>query len=827
MRLNNLFDNLYNADNEEQVEKIIQEVEEKFSSEVEWKKLGNQESNYGVVENQQSHPVGALIEKLTNSIDAILMKKCREAEIDPESKESPQSMREAVEKFYSKSYKNWDLSQERMKQAEDIQILAHGKKTKPTLTIYDNGEGQHPEDFEKTFLSLLTGNKQKIKFAQGMYNMGGSGSIAFCGEKKYQLIGSRRYDKSGDFGFTVIRMHPLTEEEAQKFKCTFYEFLTIENKIPSFKLLKPMDLKLHNRLFECGTIVRLYSYDLPPGSRSAISRDLNMSINEFLVEPGLPILTVEDPKRYPKDINPFRDLYGLKRRLETEYVQKQYIDDRFSEKFEDKEIGELQLSYYLFKTKVKDKSVKDTKSSIRAEFFKNNMSVMFSLNGQVHGYWTTEFISKSLGLKLLKDYLLIHVDCTKVDPKIRQQLFMASRDRLKKGKETEKLRKFLKEKLTSKNSRLVEIEKNRRNNLLIDSGSHEKLIEEYTKSLPMNDDLMKLLGDFLKLDKPSHLKSKSKKKIKNKKSDPEKEIQFIGKRYPSFFKYKNGKNGEIKTVVLPKGGSKTITFLTDAEDHYLDRSEDPGDFIIKILGPGHNETDGGSGFGKPGNVTNIFNVRKTSPHNGVIRVNLEDHNDKIQVDDRFKLSFNLSSGENETLEVIVDIEIVKELEKENEKKAIQNGQDYKIGLPELILVYKERKEETSCQDWQTVEENTGQEFEYGTVLFPLCNRENKLEKIFINMDSHILKKFISKNGSKNEEQINVCKNKYISTVYFHAVFFYSILAKEKYEISKEDPDKNSKQEMELQSFIKDFFETPYSEFLLTFGSENLITILAD
>ncbi len=98
MRLNNLFDNLYNADNEEQVEKIIQEVEEKFSSEVEWKKLGNQESNYGVVENQQSHPVGALIEKLTNSIDAILMKKCREAEIDPESKESPQSMREAVEK---------------------------------------------------------------------------------------------------------------------------------------------------------------------------------------------------------------------------------------------------------------------------------------------------------------------------------------------------------------------------------------------------------------------------------------------------------------------------------------------------------------------------------------------------------------------------------------------------------------------------------------------------------------------------------------------------------------------------------------------------------
>lgn len=149
-------------------------------------------------------------------------------------------------------------------------------------------------------------------------------------------------------------------------------------------------------------------------------------------------------------------------------------------------------------------------------------------------------------------------------------------------------------------------------------------------------------------------------------------------------------------------------------------------------------------------------------------------------------------------------------------------------MPEFIPVYKKGREETtSSQDWQTVEENTGEEFNYETVLFPYCNGEDKLEKIFINMDSHILKNFISKNGSKNEEQINVCKNKYISTVYFHTIFFYSILAKEKYGISKEDSDKKSRKEIELQSFVKDFFETPYSEFLLTFGSENLITMLAD
>ena len=36
-----------------------------------------------------------------------------------------------------------------------------------SLIIYDNGEGQHPEDFEKTFLSLLRGKKNEMHFVHG------------------------------------------------------------------------------------------------------------------------------------------------------------------------------------------------------------------------------------------------------------------------------------------------------------------------------------------------------------------------------------------------------------------------------------------------------------------------------------------------------------------------------------------------------------------------------------------------------------------------------------------------------------------------------------
>lgn len=68
-----------------------------------------------------------------------------------------------------------------------MQILAHGDKLNPSLIIYDDGEGQHPDNFENTFLSLLKGNKNEIHFVQGKYNMGGSGAIVFCGEKKLSI----------------------------------------------------------------------------------------------------------------------------------------------------------------------------------------------------------------------------------------------------------------------------------------------------------------------------------------------------------------------------------------------------------------------------------------------------------------------------------------------------------------------------------------------------------------------------------------------------------------------------------------------------------------
>ena len=326
-----LFKKLYFAPTEQDVEKVI-EANPGFFKQDNWFPLGQNFSNFGVIENQQSNPIAALIEKVTNSIDAILTKRCHEENIDTKSHAAPKSMDEAVKKFFP-DHKQWDLLSFRKKQSENIQIVADGPPRNTSVIVYDNGEGQHPEKFEETFLSLLRGNKNEIRFVQGKYNMGGSGGIVFCGKKRYQLIASKRFENTGNFGFTLIREHPLTTEEESTKKNTWYEYLKIENQIPSFPI-DEMELNLNGRKFKTGTVIKLYSYQFPSGY-SGFAQDLNQSINEFLFEPALPILTVDKKERYPNNKVLELDLYGLKRRLEkaeNDYVE---INDCFSEEFKD------------------------------------------------------------------------------------------------------------------------------------------------------------------------------------------------------------------------------------------------------------------------------------------------------------------------------------------------------------------------------------------------------------------------------------------------------------------------------------------------------------
>ncbi len=807
LNLTKLFKELYFAGTEDDVDEIINNHPDIFNTQS-WHPLGRNENNFGVIENQQSTPIAALIEKITNSIDAVLMKKCFEAGIDPKSKEAPKSMEEARARFF-KNHKDWDLPSARRKQSESIQIIADGPKFNTSLTVYDDGEGQHPEDFEDTFLSLLYGNKNEIHFVQGKYNMGGSGAIVFCGKKRYQLIGSKRYDNTGNFGFTLIRQHPLSIQEEKTKKNTWYEYLKIDGTIPSFHS-DQQNLGLNNRNFDTGTVIKLYSYDLPAGIRSVISRDLNQSINEYLFEPTLPVITVDKEERYPQDRALQRALYGLKRRLEQD--DSKYVETYFSEDFGDKLFGKMKVTCYVFKTKIDDRSVKETKEVIRSEFFKNNMSVLFSVNGQVHGHYTSEFITRSLKLNLLKEHLLIHVDCTSMDYNFRKELFMASRDRLKDGEETRELRRFLAEKLGSKNGRLAEIQKRRKDSIAVESKDAKDLLKSLTQNLPMDSDLMKLLAQTLQLDERANGKPK-KNTGKTKKKEREDKRPFTPHRFPSFFR-RRAQGSAAKVVTIPLGGEKTIPFESNVEDQYFDRIDDPGELKIALLGFKTNDTRGGNAPGRIEEIEKVFNVRKSSPEEGTIKLHL-DPKEELQVGDAAEIKASLSdpSGEFEAEAFWVRISDSKappKDTKETEKNDVPN-----LGLPELILTHQEQKD--NGVTWKQVEEATTKEIDHSTVMYPMVDGE-KLEKIYVNMDSTVFLNFKPKNP--NEEQLELATRKYIASVYFHTLFLYTITKNRKYKFIQETDTGDS--DVELDEYLKDLFESYYAAFILNFGAEAMM-----
>jgi hypothetical protein len=192
-----------------------------------WKALGGMPNNQSVVHAQQSTAAAALVEKITNGIDAILMRKVRAAGIDPRDPDkAPGTMTKAIEKFYG------DLSnkdREEIRQlAEDSMILyATGTKSRPAISFYDAGEAQLPDDFPKTFCSLVYGSdegsyKGAVPFAQGRFNMGGTGVLPFCGDdRKMQLIVSRVPDDMcktpHEWGFTIFCFFPSKSSPSWKY----------------------------------------------------------------------------------------------------------------------------------------------------------------------------------------------------------------------------------------------------------------------------------------------------------------------------------------------------------------------------------------------------------------------------------------------------------------------------------------------------------------------------------------------------------------------------------------------------------------------------------
>lgn len=779
---------LYNAPNADALYQII--ISYGLDGSNYWKPYGGNLNNAGTFENQQSSPENALVEKLTNSIDAILMKECMVRGIHPKDKTDtrvPQTIYEATKMFFNVDNGKWEniVSSERNRIAQDIQIILTDDRKTPNVAIYDNGEGQNPSNFENTFLSIARGNKNDVPFVQGKYNMGSTGSLVFCGEKhRYQMIISRRNssldDSDGLIGFTLVRRHILTPEEEPKYKLTWYEYLVIDGEIPSISD-EQLDLGLNKTPFVCGSVVKLYSYQLTHSSDATL--DLWRDLNPLLFESALPILIYEN-RGYGGHSNT-KVMLGNRTRLaldSNEHVefQKTFQINLFN--------SNIPIQVYLFNRETKN-----------TEFILGK-SVVYTLNGQTQGVEPKSFISQELGFRNLREFMLVCVDCSQIGTTARQELFMASRDRLKQGRFYTELRQSIID-LLSNDTHLKQKEQEYKGRVFRETGEDKDMVQSLFSKLKGNQDIRKMFsgnnGAF------SFFTKKVKKPIppEEQREEKKKETKKL-KRYPTLLRIKGfEKSSEDFVKVIRKGGKGKIILETDVENTFLSRSDDAGAIEITTLDFGNHGGEGG-GHHLPSEDSTKLRVQFSGPCEGEMEVMIEPR-EEAEVGDSIQLSVKMISSAGEH-EVVAFIKIDNEAQKPKEPKE-KTVEEPELSLPKLtrVVQHSDDPDQAKWSDYGMTSDS---------IVKTQINSNGAIEEVLINMDSNLVKKLINAKGA-NVERV---RNKYISSIYSHILMVYTTMYGY---YSKDDIEIDEHVRKEIQDSLNDAVEFSfqyYANFLLTY-----------
>jgi hypothetical protein len=570
-----------------------------------WRYLGDNDYNYSSIGNQQSEAVAALIEKVVNGVDARLMNAAWVARINPESPSAPQTIRAAVTHFFEQDLTDKSEYEGRISVWPDEKATAEGRLLTlsatgfmpedgmPSISVADQGEGQEPDRFGETFLSLQRSNKLRVHFVQGKFNMGGTGAFQFCsGEHKLQLIVSRRNPalvtsnapaRASEWGFTVVRREwPKDGGRSSVFTYLAPHAVTgpmkgtvLSFSAPSWPIFPEANDKVrdaYSRHSAYGSLVKLYEYEWQ-GTKSNIVRSgggLLMSLDLGLPEVALPVRVFECREDYKGHSGSFAtNVLGLTARLHR---------DRMANLEPDIAPGsvihldgcEVKVRLFAFKPG-KDK-----------DYRRARQGVVFSVNGQSHATFSTEFYRrKTVGMSYLASSLLVLVDCSAIENQMREDLFMNSRDRLRDTPLARRMEKEL-ESLIKNEASLKALRNRRRaeelSEKLADSKPLTSVLQDILKNQPT---LAKLFLQGMKLTSPFPPANTAGNGSGG---------EFHGKTYPTYFRFKGLRDGEPLVRDAHIGSRTRIALETDADDEYFMRDLDPGASRL-LLVDGDEETE--------------------------------------------------------------------------------------------------------------------------------------------------------------------------------------------------------------------------------------------
>ncbi len=562
---------LLKAESEADVEDVLKKAGYAGDDPNIWQPFGGFGMNLNQINNQQSDATAALVEKLINSIDAVLMAECHHSGIDPKGTDAPRTMAEAVDRLFKVKDGRLEylLPKERTTLAGRIHFVATGSKREPCYLVVDSGEGQTPASFQDTFLSLTKQNKDDIPFVQGRFNCGGTGVLPFCGDHKYQLIISRRHpscpaskdDSTKDqWGFTLVRR----QRPAPGRKSSMYVFLAPAGSILTFsrqtiaalpgQSSKNKPAPAYAVGLPYGTCIKLYNYRWK--KKTLVTTDGRYELERFLHSVPLPF-RISETRDYKANYYS-TTLSGILAHVNEDGAEESEPDSKF-EKGLSPAYGELnlpsvgRLPYRLF--------------LLKEDYDAGNFphGIYFTLNGQVHGDLPANFISSTLKFDYLSRTLLVSVDCTEMVPASREDFLMASRDRVRRNEVYDLIYSTLRDELRE-HPGLREHNAQRRKKRLDETLSKNEnatdYLQELLKSDPTLASMLGLGGNVISTTGPS--------------TDP---VPYRGKKFPTYFRIvKEPKSGLVKACALNR--TVRVEFETDADNDYFNRTDCPGTILF-------------------------------------------------------------------------------------------------------------------------------------------------------------------------------------------------------------------------------------------------------
>lgn len=572
----NLCISLANCDSEKEVIKTLS-ANDYWTDSTAWRTYGgkDQENNWSVIGNQSSIAEYALVEKITNSIDAVLIGECRSIGIDPEGKEAPKSIEEALVQFFS-IYEGRLInisSIERTRLAEKISLIATGTKKNPSYTIIDNGEGQTPNTMPDTILSLGKTNKNKIPFVFGRYNQGGTAAFQFCGEpgigNNLQLVISKRNPSIPDnkdqshnlWGFTIVRR----EDPKKGEKNSTYRYLAPNNEIISFTEDTGLPLgptqKYQDgsrKIFQYGTLIKLYEYQITGGLATSVNLNLAWRLSLLLPTLALPFRVFERRKGYRSHTYE-ATISGLSVRLDED--KRNNLETGFpSDAAITVQHQQINLQIFAFKMGEDGKN--------RKLRYAQKEGVIFTLDGQTHSYLPKSFYErKAVNMQYISNSVLVIADCSNMDQKMKNYLFMTSRDRHRHGPLFDAIESEL-EVLIKNHPGLKKLKEQRQHEDLKRKIVDQKQLEEaLNKIIKISPVLSSLFLTGKRLSNPYKPES------------VDAEVEFVPKPFPTKFDLIN-KCSEDSPKICPINARFRMQYATDVENDYFQREKDQGNFQL-------------------------------------------------------------------------------------------------------------------------------------------------------------------------------------------------------------------------------------------------------